>query len=716
MLPRAEANKRLRPNANEVAPWFALKNFSNVRSTLLGVPQILSRLTSLFFVCSWFVLASAGSIEDAYAYNPHVQWASNVISFTSQLGAKEYSAKQVLGKPNKCPDAGDSPCAWAAAHDGPDGGGEERLKVGYTHAMYIQQVAIAENFNPGAIERVYLYDVEGERHEVYHQSPKAASASSRVLTIVFPKTEYAVNAVEIILQCGQVDGWNEIDAIGISESAEPVSAEINVTQNAESEPVRENLGSAVNSSFDEVLPVISPDGRTIFIDRKNHPDNIGNHDNIWYSELDQNNVWSNAVNIGPPLNNGGRSFVASITPDGNTLLLGGTYRDKDSDDFGIWLSHRQEESWGYPEKVRVKDFYTNSQFIEFCLSNDNRAILMSLERDEGLGRKDIYVSFVNADGSWTRPKNLGPVVNSAADEGMPFLASDGVTLYYASEGFSGYGDMDMFLTRRLDDTWEHWSEPQNLGPGLNTPGWDAYYTIPASGDYAYFISTEGSIGQGDVFRVKLPETLKPKPVVLISGKVLDAKSHKPVRASIHYELLAQSKEVGAASSNAQGKFKLVLPAGAVYGFHAEAKGYASVNQNLDLQNVSTYKELTQDLSLVPLEVGQTVLLNNIFFDFGKSTLQPTSFPELDRVVKMLIDNPKMIIAINGHTDSVGSHIANTQLSTDRAASVGKYLIAKNITPLRLRVQGFAETMPVAPNSTEDGRHKNRRVEFTILRE
>ncbi len=667
----------------------------------------------LFPVCVLLALASMNGVS--LGYDSHVQWASSVLAYTSQLGVKEYSAHQLLGKPNKCPDAGDSPCAWAAAHDGPDGGGEERLKVGYTHAMFIQQVAIAENFNPGAVERVYLYDIDGERHEVYHVTPKAAPASSRVLNVLFAKTDYAVNAVEIVLQCGQVDGWNEIDAIGISESGDPVVAEINVALNMEADPIRENIGPNVNSSFDEVLPVISPDGRTIYIDRKNHPDNIGNHDNIWYSELDKNGQWLPAVNIGAPLNNGGSSFVASITPDGNTLLIGGTYHDKDSDEFGVWLSHRQEETWGYPEKVRVQDFYTHSQFIEFCLSNDNRAILLSLERDEGLGRKDIYVSFIKPDGTWTAPKNLGPVVNSAADEGMPFLASDGVTLYYASEGFSGYGGMDMYLTRRLDDTWEHWSEPQNLGPGLNTPGWDAYYTIPASGDYAYFISTESSLGQGDVFRVKLPESLKPKPVVLISGRVFDAKTHKPLRVSIHYERLADSKEVGAASSNSQGKFKLVLPAGAVYGFRAEAPGYASVDQNLDLKNVTSYKELTQDLSLVPLEVGQTVVMNNIFFDFGKSTLQPNSYPELDRVVKMLVDNPKMMIAINGHSDNVGNHAVNMQLSTDRASAVGKYIVSKNIAPFRLRIQGYAETKPIAPNTTEEGRQKNRRVEFTILR-
>src|SRR5205823_5173277 len=132
---------------------------------------------------------------------------------------------------------------------------------------------------------------------------------------------------------------------------------------------------------------------------------------------------------------------------------------------------------------------------------------------------------------------------------------------------------DMYITRRLDETWQHWTEPQNLGPQLNTPGWDAYYTLPASGEYAYFVSTENSYGAGDVFRVKLPEALKPQAVVLISGKVLEAKTGKPLGAAIKYEDLATGKEIGSASTNpTTGIYKITLPAGHNYGYRAEANG------------------------------------------------------------------------------------------------------------------------------------------------
>jgi outer membrane protein OmpA-like peptidoglycan-associated protein len=477
------------------------------------------------------------------------------------------------------------------------------------------------------------------------------------------------------------------------------------------------------------LPVISPDGKTLYVDRKNHPQNYrkagarldsNNIDNIWYSAQDPNGNWLPLKNIDTVLNNGFGTFVASVTPDGNTLLLGGRYEPKGNEgngEFGLWLTHRIAGGWSYPARVVVKDYYTNAAFVEFCLSNDGRTIILSLDRKDSHGGKDLYVSFLQPDGTWSSPKNLGFDVNSAADEATPFLASDGKTLYFASDGFSGYGSMDMFITRRLDSTWQRWSEPENLGSQLNTPGWDAYYTVPASGEYAYFVSTENSFGMGDIFRVKLPEELRPRPVVLVSGNVLDAKTAKPVMAEIKYEDLETGKEIGSArTSPGTGAYKITLPAGVNYGYRAEAPGYAPVSQNLDLTKADTYQELERDLTLVPLQQGETVRLNNIFFETAKAELQPESFTELDRVVTMLKDNPNMEILIGGHTDNVGSPASNIQLSAARATSVEGYLVNKGIVNTRLRVKGFGDTKPVASNDTDPGRQQNRRVEFTIVKQ
>ncbi len=659
----------------------------------------------------------------------HVEWADQVLDYSSQRSAKQYSAEQALGVPNKCPATGDSPCAWVPMTPPNEGPHEEWIKVSFDEPMKIQQVAVAENFYPGAIEKIILFDNEDRRRDsaVYH--PHYDIIDAKVSHWIFAtRTAYAVSAVEIVTQPGLLPGQNEIDAIAISDSHEKIEAEINVAKNVTVGP-RESLGPNINSIYDEVLPVISPDGKTLYVDRKNHPQNYrkpgarldpNNVDNIWYSTQDADGNWMSLKNIGPMLNNGLGSFAASVTPDGNTLLLGGRYEPKGNEiagEFGLWLTHRITDGWSYPEKVVVNDYYTNAAYVEFCLSNDGRTIILSLDRRDSHGGKDLYVSFLQPDGTWSAPKNLGPDVNSAADEATPFLASDGKTLYFASDGFAGYGSMDMYITRRLDSTWQHWSEPENLGPQLNTPGWDAYYTVPASGEYAYFVSTENSLGQGDIFRVKLPESLRPAPVVLVSGNVLDAKTGKPVMAEIKYENLESGKEIGSArTSPGTGAYKITLPAGENYGYRAEAPGYVPVSQNLDLTKADTYQELERDLTLIPLEKGETVRLNNIFFETAKADLRPESFTELDRVVTMLKDNPNMEIMIEGHTDNVGTPAGNMQLSAARALAVQSYLISKGITNTRLRTKGFGESKPVAANDTEANRQQNRRVEFTIVKQ
>jgi outer membrane protein OmpA-like peptidoglycan-associated protein len=662
----------------------------------------------------------------------HVQWANQVLEYSSQRGAKQYSAEQALGEPNKCPATGDSPCAWVPMTGPNEGPREEWIKVGFDQPMKIQQVAIAENFYPGAIEKIILFDGEDRKRDSMVYSPHYDGIDAKVAHWNLVPLRYAVSAVEIVTQPGLLPGQNEIDAIAISDShdkiGEPMTSLINVAQNVNVGP-RENLGPNINSIYDEVLPVISPDGKTLYVDRKNHPQNYrkagarldsNNIDNIWYSTQDAGGNWMPLQNIGSMLNNGFGTFVASVTPDGNTLLLGGRYEPKGNEGsgaFGLWLTHRIADGWSYPQKVEVNDYYTNAAYVEFCLSNDGRTIILSLDRRDSYGGKDLYVSFLQPDGTWSAPKNLGPDINSAADEATPFLASDGKTLYFASDGFAGYGSMDMYISRRLDSTWQRWSEPENLGPQLNTPGWDAYYTVPASGEYAYFVSTENSFGMGDIFRVKLPEELRPRPVVLVSGNVLDAKTGKPVMAEIKYENLETGREIGSArTSPGTGAYKITLPAGANYGYRAEASGYVPVSQNLDLTNTNTYQELQRDLTLIPLQTGETVRLNNIFFETAKAELRPESFTELDRVVTMLKQNPNMEILIGGHTDNVGSPASNVQLSAARASAVDVYLVSKGISNARLRTKGFGESKPVATNDTEAGRQQNRRVEFTIVKQ
>ena len=178
------------------------------------------------------------------------------------------------------------------------------------------------------------------------------------------------------------------------------------------------------------------------------------------------------------------------------------------------------------------------------------------------------------------------------------------------------------MTKRLDDSWTKWAPLVNMGPKLNSPGWDSYFTIPASGDYAYFVSSRSGEGQEDIFRIKLPELAKPDPVALISGQVLNSKTNAPISARITYESLPEGKELGVARSEpVNGDYKIVLPFGKKYGFSAKAKGYYAVSEFVDLTGMKEYGELNKNLYLAPIEVNQIVRLNNIFFESGKSVLK-----------------------------------------------------------------------------------------------
>lgn len=201
---------------------------------------------------------------------------------------------------------------------------------------------------------------------------------------------------------------------------------------------------------------------------------------------------------------------------------------------------------------------------------------------------------------------------------------------------------------------------------------------------------------------------------MIKGKVLNIKTKQPVAAEIFYETLPEGKEAGVARSNpSTGDYKILLPCGKQYGYRAEAKGYITVNENFDLSTVTKYTEIEKDLYLVPIEVGQKITMNNVFFKQSKSELLPSSFPELNRLVQIMNDNPTMEIELKGHTDNQGDPQKNLILSNERVMVVRAYLIQRGISAKRITGQGFGGTQPLASNDTEESRKLNRRVEFEI---
>ncbi|TLU89536.1 OmpA family protein [Dyadobacter sediminis] len=503
----------------------------------------------------------------------------------------------------------------------------------------------------------------------------------------------------------------------------------------------ENLGKTVNTEFNEISPIISPDGKTIYFSRISHPQNThgakGSQD-IWFSEL-KNDKWTPARRLPPPLNKEDYNSLYSITPDGNTLLLKGAYKNGVYETRGFSTSKKTSRGWGAPNKLDIPGYskISKGQFDCGYLSTDGKVLVMSFSEKKNSKVDDMYVSFKQKDGTWTKPLNLGPEINTEEfTETTPFLAPDGVTIYFSSDRKGGLGSNDIYFSKRIDKTWKRWSKPVNLGPAINSDGYDAYYTISALGDYAYMTSFKETEGKGDVVRYNLSP--KPAaedsaeapianiptadPVVMVSGKVINSKTGKPVEATIIYENLADGEEVGTATTNpATGEYKIVLPYGQKYSWRAVAPDFIAEGENIDLTDSTNngekgFKEIAnKSLKLIPIEEGQIVRLNNIFFATGKSTLNSESFPELNRIALSMTENKTLTIELGGHTDNTGSDEFNLKLSQDRADSVREYLIGKGIEPDRVASKGYGETVPVAKNDTPEGQQRNRRVEFKILK-
>ena len=489
----------------------------------------------------------------------------------------------------------------------------------------------------------------------------------------------------------------------------------------------ENMGPAINTQFAELRPTVSADGNLLFFIRQNHPFNtkyydVPNSQDIWFSERDSTGKWSEAVHLGKPLNTEEYNAVFWISPDNNRILIRNAFIDGDYFGNGVSMCYLTPYgNWSKPDMLRIKNYgkYDRGKQYGATMANDGQTLLLYMSKDFDSYNNSIYVSFLQKDRTWSEPKSVGKKINLKDYNQMtPYMASDGVTLYFSSNRPGGLGDNDIWKARRLDSTWENWSDPVNLGSPINTPEWDAFFTLDAGGEYAYMTTGKNSYGASDIVRIKLLEKQKPDPVILVSGNVYNAKTKAPMSASLIYETLPDGTLAGNGISNpTDGSFKIVLPYDKNYSIRGSADHFFAVSENLNLDSLVKrgYKEIHKDLYMVPIEVGEIVRLNNVFFDFDKWDLRPVSYIELDRVVRLLKENPAIEIEMGAHTDSRGTDEYNFILSDRRARSVMEYIISQGISRDRITSHGYGESRPVATNETDEGRQLNRRVEFKIMK-
>ena len=412
--------------------------------------------------------------------------------------------------------------------------------------------------------------------------------------------------------------------------------------------------------------------------------------------------------------------MCSITPDGKNVLLGNIYLNdkKNSMAEGVSMVTITPNGWSKPKALKINGYINEYKKANYYLCQNRKTMIMSIRAEEAMGGEgsDLYVSFLQEDSSWSKPVHMGKTLNSVGNESAPFLAADDKTLFFSSDGFSGFGSDDIYMSRRLDDSWTNWSKPANLGKNINTGQSDIFFTLPANGDFAYFSSGgKEANGQLDLFRLRIPDLFKPTPSVVITGKVLNKFSNRPLRARIVYEDLTVNKQLGIIDSDPKtGEYKIIVPVGHNYGYLAQSEGFISVNQSLNATNLEEAQEITQNLYLIPLKKGSQIALNNIFFEYNKADLTKESHAELGRLVQIMKENPKLKIAIGGHTDSKGSDDYNMKLSESRANAVREYLLTKGVAADRMAIKMLGKSDPLTANEENaDGAALNRRVDITF---
>jgi OmpA-OmpF porin, OOP family len=298
---------------------------------------------------------------------------------------------------------------------------------------------------------------------------------------------------------------------------------INLSQEFKITAKAVSMSSAINSPFVELKPAMAPGGNRLYFSRLAHEDNITQErtdEDIWFTDFDTlRNTWSDPALLPGELNNSGPNFVNSVSPGGDTLILGNEYLKNGKMHAGLSYSINEQGRWSAPVTIKIKNDYNISDHANHHVSLKQGVIISAIERAETVGERDLYVSFWNGETA-TEPINMGSVINSDLEESSPFLGCDGKTLFFASKGHNGYGGYDIFMSTRLDESWTNWSEPKNLGPMVNGSLDEEHFIITRCKKYALF-SRQVSIHNVDLFRISIEQPapqLKNETRDLIPGK------------------------------------------------------------------------------------------------------------------------------------------------------------------------------------------------------
>ncbi len=648
------------------------------------------------FILSTFFVLGAQALPAQY-----INWAKRVESFSSEYGKLQYSASQAVGAPDVWPAVESSPVAWSPRW--PDKGGEY-IELSFGREIMAAQILIVQSFHPGAVEAVRLEDDAGNTRWIANDEAHRMSDPEAPLLRLRVSPAFLTVRVKLYLNTSKVQGYNHIDALGLSEREDDIYMELEESAWADGKDVR-RLGPAVNSEYSEVHPLPGPGDSILFFTRKKHPDNYGkaNLDDIWISRK-RNGKWQAAVNAGAPANSPGYNHLNAFSAKSQRAWCAGNMNGSSGSDqlyTLTWLGN----GFSLPEAVRLRNFYNVSPNTSFHVSADEKVMILSLQRNDSRKSKDLYVSFAGPDAVWSEPKNISSPVNTVADEVTPFIDSKGEYLYFASRGHSGYGDFDLYRSKRLDDSWLRWSEPVNLGPEINTAGWETYFSLSDDGQTAYFVRYVKGF-ESDIFEITSPAAESDTGEVSIRIRTVDGESGRPLEALI--VVYVKGTTVGSIG-NTFAFYTKLSELEKPLRIQASAEGYFTANS---FWSEEMGNEIT--LALYPLREGVVVPIEHIFFEANSSKLKEASFPALNELAAFLLKHEGLVVEIAGHTNNRCSSSYCLKLSEGRARAVVSYLVSQGVPSGQLRHKGYGKEQPIDSNETEAGRKRNQRVEVRIL--
>ncbi len=578
------------------------------------------------------------------------------------------------------------------------------------------------NFAEAYIKAANLHKMMGNKAGTFEQlqkglkllpfSPAYANEYYNLAELYFDQGEYAAAREHYELYLKAKPKNNKLVAYAQQQIKATEFAAEAVKKPVNFKPVR--LAESVNQFGLQYFPYTTAD-QQFFIYTARAGIRPDQDENIYISQK-KNGEWQAPVSISEAINSPANEGAATIAGDGKTLVFTSCNRPDSQGDCDLYISFKTGSEWSKPQNMgnTVNSKAWDSQP---SLSADGRTLYFTSTRGGGIGKEDVWVSYLNQDGSWQKPVNVGEPINTTGRDMAPFIHVSGSTLYFVSDGHPGMGGLDVFMASLEQN--KKWSAPKNMGFPLNTHADEGSLFIAPDNKTGYY-SRQHGFDAGNVtiqlYSFEVPEVWKSKTnSTYAQGRVFDAETRKPLAGLVQlYDVVADTLQQQVKSDRLTGEYTVVLTEGKQYALYVSAPKYMLNSISFDYTSEKSLTPVALDVYLKPIKSGAAIVLNNLFFDTNKYSLEKKSKTELDKLIAFMRQNAGVSIEISGHTDDVGSDAANQLLSERRARSVVEYLTSNGIAKNRISFKGYSETKPMKPNTSDENRQLNRRIEMRVL--